>query len=102
MRVINSCAWLRLCLDADGKGKASGWTMEQDGGFADDVAVELVVILPVDLIRTAFPMCWSTWSSFLARRVMSRRRDLAQCRNRRGRRCRDQEDHHLGWRRVSR
>jgi len=44
-----SLLWLAggLGWDTDGKGTRLDLS-EQDGGFADDVAVELVVLLPVD------------------------------------------------------
>jgi hypothetical protein len=78
LRLAGGLGW-----DADRQGT---WLDlgEKGGGLADDIAVELVVVLPSMMICTVFPVRWSTWSSFLARRVMSRRASLTQCRNRRG------------------
>ena len=56
---------------AEGQGTRLDLGIE-DGGLADHVAVELVVVFSVELgSRTLFAVCWSTWSSFLARRVIS-------------------------------
>jgi hypothetical protein len=77
LRLVGGLGWdadrLGTWLDLGGEG----------GGLADDVAVELVVVLSVDPDPHPFP-CAGRPSSFLARRVMSRRPSLTQCRNRRG------------------